>query len=149
MEVLSVSFCRMFNGALELMTTHQKTMLPPNRVIWRYVSYFDQSRFGLGQFAGSEVGPGEILEDFDVGILEELLEAIFVHLNGGDHLFLLHIDVGDVEPNVAEISRRLANLGEDVASLRHVSFVKMRFREDDILKHTLFDISIPSKLTKI
>ncbi len=32
----------------------------------------------------------------DVGIFEELLETVLVHLNGGDVLALLHIDVRNV-----------------------------------------------------
>jgi hypothetical protein len=46
----------------------------------------------------------------DVGILEELLETVLVHLNGGDVLALLHIDVRNVQPHVAEISSGLAYL---------------------------------------
>ncbi len=46
----------------------------------------------------------------DVGIFEELLETVLVHLNGGDVLALLHIDVRNVQPHVAEIGRGLANL---------------------------------------
>jgi hypothetical protein len=46
----------------------------------------------------------------DVGIFEELLETVLVHLNGGDVLALLHIDVRNVQPHVAEISRSLAYL---------------------------------------
>ena len=85
------------------------------------MSDLDKRRFGLAQLSGPEIGSGQILKDFDVGIFEELLEAIFVHLDGGDHLLLLHVNVGDVEPNVAEIRRRLANLGENVPSLGNVT----------------------------
>ena len=41
----------------------------------------------------------------------ELFDAVLVHLYGGDVLPLLHVDVGNVEPHVHEISRRLTNLG--------------------------------------
>lgn len=54
-------------------------------------------------------------------MFEELLDAVFVHLNGGDVLLLLDVHVCDVEPHVAEVSGRLANLqlrGSRLAKIR-------------------------------
>ena len=94
-----------------------------NRVIGRDVTNLDERGFRLGQFPCSEIRSGQILQDFHVGILEELLEAILVHLNGGDHLLLFDVDVSDVEPDVAEVGRGFAHLSEDVARFGDVTLL--------------------------
>ena len=93
------------------------------RVVGRDVANPDERRFGFGQFARSEVGAGQVLQHFHVGILEKLFQTVFVHLDGGDHLFLFDVNVGDVEPDVAKVRRGLAHLSEDVPGLGDVSLL--------------------------
>ena len=85
------------------------------------MSDLNQRGLRLSQFPRSEIRPGQILQDFDVGIFEELLEAILVHLNGGHHLLLFHVNVGDVEPHVAEVGRGFTDLREDVTGFGDVA----------------------------
>ena len=61
-----------------------------------------------------EVCPGQVLEHLHVRMLEELLEAVLVHLYGRDILPLLHVDVTDIQPNIAEVRRGLSHLHERV-----------------------------------
>ena len=57
-------------------------------------------------------------------LLVELLEQVIVHLHGGHVLVLLHVHVGNVEPDVGEVGRRLAHLGEDHAGLSDVAGIE-------------------------
>jgi hypothetical protein len=52
----------------------------------RHSSCFEQGDFGFLEFAASGVGPSQIEQNFDVVELKEFLQAIFVHLDGGDVL---------------------------------------------------------------
>jgi len=45
------------------------------------------------------------------------------HLHGADVLLLLHVDVGQVEPHVADVRRGLPHLGEHVPRLPEVALV--------------------------
>lgn len=53
--------------------------------------------------------------------MQELLENY--HLYCGDVLLLLHIDMGNVEPDITEVSCGLTNLGEHVSSLVNAALV--------------------------
>lgn len=53
--------------------------------------------------------------------MQELLEDY--HLYCGDVLLLLHIDMGNVEPDITEVSCGLTNLGEHVSSLVNTALV--------------------------
>lgn len=57
-------------------------------------------------------------------MLEEFLQAILVHLNGADILLLLHVNVGNVQPHIAEIGCGLTNLSEYIAGLIDTAFVR-------------------------
>ena len=57
-----------------------------------------------------EVSPGKILQHLHVWMLEKLLQTVLIHLYGGDILLLFHVDVSDVQPHVAEVSRGLPYL---------------------------------------
>ena len=45
------------------------------------------------------------------------------HLHGSHILLLLHVDVGNVEPDVAEVGRGLAHLGKHVTRLVDAALV--------------------------
>lgn len=51
-------------------------------------------------------------------------ETVLVHLNGTDVLFLLDINVRDVQPDVAKIGGRLPDLGKDISRLVYTSLVR-------------------------
>lgn len=56
-------------------------------------------------------------------MFEEFLQAILVHLNGADILFLLHVNVGNVQPHIAEIGCGLTHLSEYIAGFIDAAFV--------------------------
>ena len=62
-----------------------------------------------------------MLDYLDVVMVVELFETIFVHLNGGHVLVLLHVDVGNVQPDVGEIRRRFADLELNATTL-HIQY---------------------------
>lgn len=45
------------------------------------------------------------------------------HLHGADVLLLLHVDVSQVQPDVADVRRGLPHLGKHVPSLSEVTLV--------------------------
>lgn len=45
------------------------------------------------------------------------------HLHRTDVLLLLHVDVCQVKPDVADLCRRLSHLGEDVPGLTEIALV--------------------------
>ena len=47
----------------------------------------------------------------------------FYHLHGADVLLLLHVDVSQVEPDVADVGGGLPHLGEHVSRLPEVALV--------------------------
>ena len=54
--------------------------------LWRNSAGFEKSYFCIFQFSTLGVRPGEVEEDLNVVILEELFQAILVHLDRGDVL---------------------------------------------------------------
>lgn len=46
------------------------------------------------------------------------------HLNRANELFLLHINVRDVQPDIAKLRCRLAHLSKYISSLVHATFVR-------------------------
>ena len=54
--------------------------------LWSHSSGLQESEFGLLELSAPGVGPGQVEQDLDVVKLEELLQAVFVHLNGGNVL---------------------------------------------------------------
>lgn len=52
-----------------------------------------------------------------------VIAALAHHLHGADVLLLLHVDVRQVEPDVADVGRGLPHLGEHVPSLSEVALV--------------------------
>ena len=83
-----------------------------------------QRHLGLLQLPVLGVRPRQVEQYLDVVRLVELLQAVFVHLDGGDVLVLLHVHVGDVEPDVAEVGGGLAHLCEDLPRLDYVTLVR-------------------------
>ena len=67
---------------------------------------------------------GQVEQYLDVVRLVELLQTVFVHLNGSDVLVLLDVHVGDIEPDIAEVSGGLADLGEDLPSFDYIALVR-------------------------
>lgn len=57
-------------------------------------------------------------------MLEELLQTILVHLNAAHVLLLLHIDVRNVQPDIAKVRGRLSNLSENIPSLVDAALVR-------------------------
>ena len=45
-------------------------------------------------------------------MIVEFFKTIFVHLDGGHVLMLLHVNMSDVQPNLAEVSRSFSDLRE-------------------------------------
>lgn len=57
-------------------------------------------------------------------MLEELLQAILVHLNGTDVLLLFDVNVRNVHPNIAEVSRSFAHLSKNITGLIDTAFMR-------------------------
>lgn len=51
------------------------------------------------------------------------LDLIY-HLNSTDELFLLHVDMCNIQPDVAKFCRRLAHLSEYISGFIYASFMR-------------------------
>ena len=71
-----------------------------------------QRPLGVLKLPGLKVGSRQVLQDLDVGMFEELLQAVFIHLDGGDVLLLLHVDVSNIQPHVTKVSRGFTDLNQ-------------------------------------
>ena len=49
------------------------------------------------------MGTGQVLENFDVRMPEKFSDAVFVDLNGGNVLFLLDINMSNIQPNIGKV----------------------------------------------
>jgi hypothetical protein len=56
-------------------------------------------------------------------VFEEFFQAILVHLYGAYVLFLFHINVSDVQPNIVEVGGGFTYLSENVAGLNDAALV--------------------------
>ena len=65
--------------------------------------------------------------------LAELLEAVLIHLDSGDILMLLDVDVSNIEPNVGKFGGRLPNFGEDHSSFSYVTWNSINYIKYNIL----------------
>ena len=72
----------------------------------------DQRHLGVFKLSGLEVGSSQVLLDLNVGMFEELLQAVFIHLDGRDVLLLLHVDVSNIQPHVTKVSRGFTDLNQ-------------------------------------
>lgn len=112
--------------------------------------YLEQHLLALLEFATFEERPGEIQQDLSVLILVEFLQAVLIlwsrtvlsrtqiikttvllgkhkggphHLHGADVLLLLHVDVSQIQPDVADVSRGLPHLCKHIPSFSEVALV--------------------------
>lgn len=56
-------------------------------------------------------------------MLVELFQAIFVHLNATNILFLFNVDMGNIQPNITKVCRCFANLCEYITSFNETTFM--------------------------
>lgn len=64
-------------------------------------------------------------------VLVELAQTIFVHLNSTDELFLLHVDMCNIQPDVAEFRRCLAHLSKYISGFVYATLMR-EYRTDAI-----------------